>query len=150
MSMLVKDAINLIQEASKRDDNLSGVPSGYTKIDRLTSGWQKSDLIIIAARPSMGKTAFILSMTRNMAVDHKKSVAIFSLEMSSIQLVNRLITAEAEITSDKIRVGNLSDTEWERLDYRINDSKMPKYLLTIHRPFRSLNYVLNAAAKAST
>ncbi len=119
MSMLVKDAINLIQEASKRDDNLSGVPSGYTKIDRLTSGWQKSDLIIIAARPSMGKTAFILSMTRNMAVDHKKSVAIFSLEMSSIQLVNRLITAEAEITSDKIRVGNLSDTEWERLDYRI-------------------------------
>ncbi len=119
MNVLVKDAITLIQEASKRDDNLSGVPSGYTKIDRLTSGWQNSDLVIIAARPSMGKTAFVLSMARNMAVDHKKSVAIFSLEMSSIQLVNRLITAEAEIASDKIRVGNLSDTEWERLDYRI-------------------------------
>jgi replicative DNA helicase len=119
MNVLVKDAITLIQEASKRDDNLSGVPSGYTKLDRLTSGWQKSDLVIIAARPSMGKTAFVLSMTRNMAIDHKKSVAIFSLEMSSIQLVNRLITAEAEIASDKIRVGNLSDVEWERLDYRI-------------------------------
>jgi replicative DNA helicase len=119
MNVLIKDAITLIQEAAKRDDNLSGVPSGYTKIDRLTSGWQKSDLVIIAARPSMGKTAFVLSMTRNMAVDHKKAVAIFSLEMSSIQLVNRLITAEAEIPSDKIRVGNLSDTEWERLDYRI-------------------------------
>lgn len=119
MNMLVKDAITLIQEASKRDDNLSGIPSGYTKLDRITSGWQNSDLAIIAARPSMGKTAFVLSMTRNMAVDHGKSVAIFSLEMSSIQLVNRLIVSEAEITSDKIKVGNLSDNEWERLDYRI-------------------------------
>ncbi len=119
MNMLVKDAITLIQEASKRDDNLSGIPSGYTKLDRITSGWQNSDLAIIAARPSMGKTAFVLSMTRNMAVDHGKSVAIFSLEMSSIQLVNRLIVSEAEITSDKIRIGNLSDNEWERLDYRI-------------------------------
>ncbi|MBN1597997.1 MAG: replicative DNA helicase [Bacteroidales bacterium] len=119
MNVLVKDAISLIQEASKRDDNLSGIPSGYTKIDRLTSGWQNSDLVIIAGRPSMGKTAFVLSMTRNMAIDHGKSVALFSLEMSSIQLVNRLIVSEAEIPSEKIRVGNLSDNEWERLDYRI-------------------------------
>ncbi|MBN2523581.1 MAG: replicative DNA helicase [Bacteroidales bacterium] len=119
MNMLVKDAITLIQEAGKREDNLSGIPSGYTKLDRITSGWQNSDLVIIAARPSMGKTALVLSMTRNMAVDHGKSVAIFSLEMSSIQLVNRLIVSEAEITSDKIKVGNLSDNEWERLDFRI-------------------------------
>lgn len=119
MNMLVKDAITLIQEAAKRDDNLSGIPSGYTKLDRITSGWQNSDLAIVAGRPSMGKTAFVLSMTRNMAVDHGKAVAIFSLEMSSIQLVNRLIVSEAEITSDKIRVGNLTDNEWERLDYRI-------------------------------
>ena len=119
MNVLVKDAISLIQEAAKREDNLSGVPSGYTKLDRLTSGWQNSDLVIIAGRPSMGKTAFVLSMTRNMAVEHHKSVAIFSLEMSSIQLVNRLIVGEAEIPSEKIRVGNLTDEEWERLDYRI-------------------------------
>ncbi len=119
MNMLVKDAITLIQEAGKREDNLSGIPSGYTKLDRITSGWQNSDLVIVAARPSMGKTALVLSMTRNMAVDHGKSVAIFSLEMSSIQLVNRMIVSEAEITSDKIKVGNLSDNEWERLDFRI-------------------------------
>ncbi|MGD2033463.1 MAG: replicative DNA helicase [Bacteroidales bacterium] len=119
MNMLVKDAITLIQEAGKREDNLSGIPSGYTKLDRITSGWQNSDLVIVAARPSMGKTAFVLSMTRNMSVDHNKSVAVFSLEMSSIQLVNRLIVSEAEITSDKIKVGNLSDSEWETLDYRI-------------------------------
>lgn len=119
MNVLVKDAITLIQEAAKREDNLSGIPSGYTKLDRLTSGWQNSDLVIVAARPSMGKTAFVLSMTRNMAVDHNKSVAIFSLEMSSVQLVNRMIVSEAEIPSEKIRVGNLSEAEWERLDYRI-------------------------------
>jgi replicative DNA helicase len=119
MNILVKDAITLIQEASKREDNLSGIPSGYTKLDRLTSGWQKSDLVIIAARPSMGKTAFVLSMARNMAVEHNKTVAMFSLEMSSIQLVNRLIVGETEITSDKIRTGNLTNEEWERLDYRI-------------------------------
>jgi replicative DNA helicase len=119
LNVLVKDAIHLIQEASKREDHLSGIPSGYTKLDRLTSGWQPSDLVIIAARPSMGKTAFVLSMARNMAVEHNKAVAIFSLEMASVQLVNRLIVAEAEIPSDKIRVGNLTDNEWERLDYRI-------------------------------
>ena len=119
MNVLVKDAINLIQEAAKREDNLSGIPSGYTKLDRLTSGWQNSDLVIIAGRPSMGKTAFVLSMARNIAVEHKKSVAMFSLEMASIQLVNRLIVGEAEIPSEKIKVGNLSDAEWERLDYRI-------------------------------
>jgi replicative DNA helicase len=85
----------------------------------MTSGWQKSDLVIIAARPSMGKTAFVLSMTRNMAVEHKKAVAIFSLEMSSLQLVNRLIVSEAELPSQKIRNGKLADYEWEQLDYKI-------------------------------
>jgi replicative DNA helicase len=119
MNVLIKEAVTQIQEASKRENNLSGVPSGYTKLDRLTSGWQKSDLIIIAARPSMGKTAFVLSMARNTAIDHGKKVAFFSLEMASVQLVNRLITAEAEIASEKVRNGNLTEDEWERLDYRI-------------------------------
>ncbi|MEI6580137.1 MAG: DnaB-like helicase C-terminal domain-containing protein [Eubacteriales bacterium] len=91
----------------------------FTKLDRLTSGWQKSELVIIAARPSMGKTAFALSMARNMAIDHGKSVAIFSCEMSSVQLVNRLIIAETDIPGDKIKNGRLTEEEWKQLDTRI-------------------------------
>ena len=120
INLLIKEAINQIEEAGKREDSLIGVPSGFTKLDRLTSGWQKSDLIIIAARPSMGKTALVLTMARSMAVLNKKSVAIFSLEMSSLQLVNRLIVAETELPSDRIRNGRLKDYEWEQLDYKIN------------------------------
>jgi replicative DNA helicase len=116
---ILKEAVNLIQEASKRDDGLSGVPSGFTGVDRVTSGWQKTDLIIIAARPAMGKTAFILSMTRNMAVRFKVPVAVFSLEMSSIQLVNRLISAESELGSEKIKKGTLIGDDWSRLNSAI-------------------------------
>ncbi len=119
INVLIQEAINQIEEAGKREDSLSGIPSGYTKLDRLTSGWQKSDLVIVAARPSMGKTAFVLSMTRNISIEHSKSVAIFSLEMSSLQLVNRLIVAETELPSDRIRNGRLADFEWEQLDYKI-------------------------------
>jgi replicative DNA helicase len=121
VNVLIKEAIIQIQEAGKREDHLSGVPSGFTKLDRITSGWQKSDLIIIAARPSMGKTAFVLSMARNMAVEHKRSVALFSLEMSSLQLVNRLICAETELASDRIRNGKLQPFEWEQLERRIKN-----------------------------
>lgn len=116
---ILKEAIHLIEEASKRKDGLSGIPSGFSKVDRITSGWQKTDLIIIAARPAMGKTAFVLSMARNMAVDFKKPVAIFSLEMSSIQLVNRMIASESELGSDKIKKGNLVGDEWDRLNKAI-------------------------------
>jgi len=119
INLIIKQAIEQIQEAGKREEGLSGIPSGFTKIDRITSGWQKSDLIIIAARPSMGKTAFVLSMIRNMAVDYSIPVALFSLEMSSIQLVNRLIVAETEIPSEKLRNGKLSKDEWQQLDYKI-------------------------------
>jgi replicative DNA helicase len=113
---ILKEAVNLIQEASKRDDGLSGVPSGFSGVDRVTSGWQKTDLIIIAARPAMGKTAFILSMTRNMAVQFKVPVAVFSLEMASIQLVNRLIASESELGSEKIKKGTLIGDDWNRLN----------------------------------
>lgn len=116
---LLATAMSSIYEASKREDQLLGVPSGFSEIDRLTSGWQPSDLIIIAARPSMGKTAFVLSMARNMAVDHNAPVAIFSLEMSNLQLVNRLISAEVEIPSDKIKTGRLEKHEWTQLETRI-------------------------------
>lgn len=116
---ILKEAVALIEEASKRADGLSGIASGFTKVDRITSGWQKTDLVIIAARPAMGKTAFVLTMARNMAVDWKKPVAMFSLEMSSIQLVNRLISAESELGSDKIKKGNLVGDDWNRLNAAI-------------------------------
>jgi len=103
ISQVINTAIERIEEASKREDNLSGIPSGFTRMDRITSGWQPSDLVIIAARPSMGKTAFVLSMARNMTVNHKIPIAIFSLEMSVLQLVNRLIAAETELPSEKLR-----------------------------------------------
>lgn len=119
VSVLIKEAIFQIEEASKRADSLIGIPSGFTKLDRMTNGWQNSDLVIIAARPSMGKTAFVLSMARNMAVEHNRTVAIFSLEMASLQLVNRLIVAETELPSNRIRNGKLADFEWEQLDYKI-------------------------------
>jgi replicative DNA helicase len=119
INVVIKEAIAEIEKAGKREDALVGTPSGFTKLDRLTSGWQKSELIIIAARPSMGKTAFALSMARNMSIDHGKNVAIFSCEMSSIQLANRLIIAETDIPGDKIRNGRLSEEEWKQLDNRI-------------------------------
>jgi len=116
---VIRLAITEIEKAGKREDALVGIPSGFTKLDRLTSGWQKSELTIVAARPSMGKTAFALTMARNMAIDHGKKVAIFSCEMSSIQLVNRLIIAETDIPGDKIKNGRLTEEEWKQLDSRI-------------------------------
>ena len=129
LNNLIKTALEQIEEAGKRKDSLSGVPSGFTRLDRLTSGWQKSDLVILAAGPSMGKTAFVLSMARNMAVDYSRPVAFFSLEMSSIQLVNRLIIGETQLGSDKIRTGRLENYEWEQLEYKIKDlEKAPIYV----------------------
>ena len=116
---VIKEAIELLQRNMARADGLTGVPSGYTALDRMTSGWQSSDLIVIAARPAMGKTAFILSMTRNMAINHKSGVAIFSLEMANVQLVNRLIVAETEIDADKIKRGKLLPQEWVQLEQRV-------------------------------
>ncbi len=118
---VIQDAIDRIKESAKRADGLSGVPSGFGALDKITSGWQGSSLIIIAARPAMGKTAFILSMTRQMALVHKVPVAIFSLEMSNVELVNRLIISETELPSDKIKKGNLEPYEWEQLDHKIQN-----------------------------
>ncbi len=126
---VIHQAIEQIKEAGKRSDKLSGVPSGFVSLDRVTSGWQKSDLIIIAARPSMGKTAFVLTMARNMAVDHNSPVAIFSLEMSSVQLVNRIISAETEIDANKIRTGELSQDEWIRLENKIKNLEKAKIFI---------------------
>jgi len=98
----------------------SGVPSGFHALDKVTSGWQRSDLIIIAARPAMGKTAFILSMAKNMAVDYNSPVAVFSLEMSNVQLVNRLIMNVCQLEGEKIKNGQLDTYEWEKFDRDIN------------------------------
>jgi replicative DNA helicase len=116
---LVTEALEKITEAASNKNQFTGVPSGFTDIDRYTAGWQPSDLVIIAARPSMGKTAFVLSVARNMAVEHNVPVAVFSLEMASIQLVNRLISSESELEGDKIKRGNLQDYEWAQLETKI-------------------------------
>lgn len=118
MQQLMHEAIMEIEARKEHKDGLTGVPSGFTELDRVTAGWQASDLVIIAARPAMGKTAFVVSAMRNAAVEFGEAVAIFSLEMSSIQLVNRLISAEAELESDKIKKGNLADHEWEQLVHK--------------------------------
>jgi len=119
MSTLIGKALAEIEASANQKDGLSGVPSGFTAMDRITGGWQKSDLLILAARPGMGKTAFVVSMAKNAAVDFNKPVAIFSLEMSSIQLVKRLISSETEIPQDKILKGNLENHEFVQLNERI-------------------------------
>lgn len=119
MHTLIKKAIEQIEVAKNRKDGLSGVPSGLTALDRLTSGWQKSDLVIIAARPAMGKTALVLSMARNAAVEFNKPVAVFSLEMSSLQLVTRLISSESELPGEKLKKGTLEDYEFQQLNDKI-------------------------------
>lgn len=117
---VIRQALNQMQAASQRTSGLSGLESGYRDLDRLTSGWQNSDLIIIAARPAMGKTAFVLSMAKNMAVNFNIPVAIFSLEMSNVQLVNRLISNVCEIDGSKIKSGQLTDAEWAKTTSRLN------------------------------
>jgi len=121
INVLLKAAIDNIEAIGKNENTLLGIPSGYTKLDRITSGWQPTDLIIVAARPSMGKTAFVLSMARNMAVEHGCGVALFSLEMSAQQLVMRMIASETELDSNKIRTGKLAPFEWEQLDAKIGN-----------------------------
>ncbi|MFQ3213332.1 MAG: replicative DNA helicase [Marivirga sp.] len=118
MHSLMKEAFRELEERRNHTDGLTGVPTGFSALDRVTSGWQKSDMVIIAARPGMGKTAFIVSALRNAAVDFKQPVAMFSLEMSSVQLVNRLISAEAELDSEKIKKGQLADHEWQQLVHK--------------------------------
>ena len=115
MHEIVKEAIEGIKTRSKQEEGLIGVGSGFTELDRITAGWQKSDLIILTSRPSMGKTALALTMARNIAVDFKKPVAVFSLEMAAVQLVMRLISSETEIPAEKLKKGTLNDNEWDRL-----------------------------------
>ena len=125
---LVSLAKAKIEEISKKE-GLSGIPSGFHEIDKLTSGWQESDLIIIAARPGMGKTAFTLSMARNISVENNIPVAFFSLEMSAIQLITRLISSETGLNSEKLRSGKLEKFEWEQLNVKVSNlESAPLYI----------------------
>ncbi|MBT8393514.1 MAG: replicative DNA helicase [Flavobacteriaceae bacterium] len=125
---LVIQAKRKIEEISNKE-GLSGIPSGFTKLDRLTSGWQESDLIIVAARPGMGKTALTLSMARNIAVNNKIPVAFFSLEMASVQLITRLISSETGLSSEKLRTGRLEKHEWELLNVKVKGlEKAPLFI----------------------
>jgi len=119
MGSLASKALKMLEELKNKEDGLTGIPTGFTKLDRLTSGWQASDLIIIAARPGMGKTALALTLAKNAAQDYNKPVAIFSLEMSSIQVVQRLISMEAEIPGNKLRSGKMEEYEWQQLQSAI-------------------------------
>lgn len=125
---LVIQAKQKIQEISNKE-GMSGIPSGFDKLDKLTSGWQPSDLVIVAARPGMGKTAFTLTMARNVAVNSNIPVAFFSLEMSSVQLITRLISSETGLSSEKLRTGKLEKHEWEQLNVKVKTlEKAPLFI----------------------
>lgn len=116
---VVKQAVEILQKAAANKGGLTGIPTGYAKLDDYTSGWQRSDLVIIAGRPAMGKTSFALSLAKNIAVDYDTPIAFFSLEMNNVQLVNRLISNVCEIEGKKILNGQLDDEEWKRLDKNV-------------------------------
>lgn len=145
MKDIIGDAIHDIEAARLHGTGITGVESGFTALDRITSGWQKSDLIVLAARPGMGKTAFVLSLARNAAIEFKKPVAFFSLEMSAVQLVNRLIASETGLPADKLKKGTLANHEWEQLNAMIGKlSEAPIYIDNI-RHFPCSTCVQNAA-----
>lgn len=129
MGTLASKVLKQVEELIGKSDGLTGVPTGFTNLDRLTSGWQPSDLIILAARPGMGKTSFVLAMALNAAKDFNKPVALFSLEMASTQLVQRLISMEAEIPGPKMRGGKLEDWEWQQLQTTVEKlSSVPIFI----------------------
>lgn len=117
---VVLKARELIEKAANNTGGITGVSTGYTDLDKITSGWQASDLVIIAGRPAMGKTSFALSLAKNIAIDNHDPVAFFSLEMNNVQLVNRLISNVCSVPGSKILNGQLTQDEWARFDNNIN------------------------------
>lgn len=129
MSSLAAKTLKQMEELKGKEDGLTGVPTGFIDLDRLTSGWQPSDLIIMAARPGMGKTSLVLSIAKNASLDYQKGVAVFSLEMASIQLAQRMISMESEVPLHKMRNGQLDEDEWKRLKEAIERiSDAPVYI----------------------
>jgi len=128
METLAEEAVIEIENIQNSDDGLRGIPSGFSELDRFTSGWQKSDLVVLAARPGMGKTALAIQFARNAAERGHPAVA-FSLEMSDIQLMNRLICSEGEIIANKVKTGDLTEPDWEILNQSV--TKLVGYPLYI-------------------
>lgn len=118
---VIDEAYEQLKKAAANTSGMSGIASGFTELDRKTSGWQNSDLIIIAARPAMGKTAFVLSMAKNIAIDQRIPVGVFSLEMSNVQLVNRIIVNVCNIPGERLRSGQLREYEWPQLDRNLKE-----------------------------
>ncbi len=112
---ILSDYMSKLDQLHERRGSIVGVPTGFADLDRLTGGLQRSDLIILAARPAMGKTSFALSLAHNSAIKHKQSVAVFSLEMSKEQLVQRFLSMDAGIDQQRLRTGWIEDDEWERI-----------------------------------
>ncbi len=112
---VVMNAMDKIETSAKNKGSVTGIPTGFTDLDYRTAGMQPSDLVLIAARPSMGKTAFVLNIAQHVAFKQNMPVAIFSLEMSKEQLVNRMFSLESSVDAQKLRTGQLNDQEWERL-----------------------------------
>lgn len=121
INAIIKDKLDDLQRIQASPEGQGGLKSGYSALDKMTFGWNKSDLVIIAARPSMGKTAFVITMARNMAVDFSIPVAFFSLEQAPKQLIERLLVAETGLTSDKIKgAKKMSDTDWVQLTEKVD------------------------------
>ncbi len=115
IKQVVLNALERIEKASKNKGVVTGIPTGFIDLDYKLSGLQPSDLVLVAARPSMGKTAFVLNIAQHVAFKKEKGVAVFSLEMSKEQLVNRLFALESQVDSQMLRTGNLKDSDWEKL-----------------------------------
>lgn len=120
LAPIVNQAVKVVEAAYANKGGLTGISTGFYKLDDMTCGWQKSDLVIIAGRPAMGKTAFALSLAKNIAVDQKIPMAFFSLEMTSVQLANRLMANNCQIEGHKLMSGQLKRDDWDRLDKHLN------------------------------
>ncbi len=145
-NQVVDAVVKEIETISQSESHLTGVPSGYPSLDRVTGGWQKSDLIIVAARPSMGKTAFVVNMTRNLSVEYRKPVAFFTLEMPAEQIALRMMSIQAGIPMNKLRTGQLEKDEWLKFEQSINNEFMTAPLLIDDTPQLSL-FELRAKAR---
>ncbi|MFQ5650361.1 MAG: replicative DNA helicase [bacterium] len=129
ISPILTDTFDILDKYDKRGGSVTGVPTGFTELDKMTAGLQKSDLIVVAGRPSMGKTAFCLNIARNVAVDHGLTVGFFSLEMSNTQLAMRMLCSEARVNAHKVRTGKLPPDDWPRLSLSVgNLAEAPIYI----------------------
>lgn len=111
----LEESVELLDKLSQKSDSITGIPTGFIDVDKKTSGLHPAELILIAGRPGMGKSSFALNIAQNTAIKYHKNVAIFSLEMPGIQIANRMISAEAKISSERIKKGDLSDDDWSKI-----------------------------------